>query len=578
MTRTPGREHQDFAPWRSLIWQLFVITILPLAVLTVAIAFGSLTVHQRAMRAMVGERDARAVTTAAAALEEQLKHRQDAIHGLALLIENSGSNNPAGALSASEYLLDDFRAGLAVFDPDGSLVAINGSQQKWEGLSDRIKPLVSDLTEQHNPPVLISTANIAQENGEKMVLFLASSPDQRWITAGASSVTDLMNHTLTSSFSSGSDVSAVVVDANKDLIYQSGPFSHTGDPAELPGVAEALRGESGVTYIHGGESEHVVTYSPVSPIGWALALEEPWEPVDTPTLRTTQLAPLVLVPVLLLTLIALWFGLRWIVKPLQALEAKAVTLAWGNFDAIEQSVGGITEIRRLQTELIHMAHKVKAAQQSLHSYIGAITAGQEEERRRLARELHDDTIQSLIALKQRVQLAQLAPNNASSEDTLTEVLSLTEHTIENVRRQTRALRPIYLEDLGLVTALEMLTRETSQAADIPLEFKCLGTEKRLNANVELALYRMAQEALNNVSRHSQASRALLNISFTPEGLTLLVEDNGKGFEIPKSPAEFAPSGHFGLLGMYERAELIGAKLEILSSPGNGSRITIHLPF
>jgi signal transduction histidine kinase len=387
----------------------------------------------------------------------------------------------------------------------------------------------------------------------------------------------LVRHTLTDSFASGADASAVVVDKNKDVLYQSGSFSYNGGPAEHPGIAEALRGESGVAYVKVGKSEHVVTYNPIAPVGWALALEEPWETVDTPTLRTSQLAPLVLVPVLLLTLLALWFGLRWIVKPLQALESKAATLAWGEFEAIEQPVGGITEIRRLQAELIHMARKVKAAQQSLHSYIGAITAGQEDERRRLARELHDDTIQSLIALKHRVQLAQLATKNGSSEESLMEVVSLTEQAIENVRRQTRALRPVYLEDLGLVTALDMLARETSQAANLPIEFQRLGTEKRLNPNVELALYRMSQEALNNVNRHAEASQAYLNITFTPTEVILQVIDNGKGFDVPKSPAEFAPGGHFGLLGLYERAELIGAKLEIHSSPGQGSRVTIHLP-
>jgi signal transduction histidine kinase len=299
--------------------------------------------------------------------------------------------------------------------------------------------------------------------------------------------------------------------------------------------------------------------------------------VDTPTLRTTQVAPLVLVPVLLLTLLALWFGLRWIVRPLQALESKAATLAWGEFDAIDQPVGGITEIRRLQGTLIHMARKVKAAQQSLHSYIGAITSAQEDERRRLARELHDDTIQSLIALKQRVQLAQLATKNGSSEESLTEVVSLAEQTIENVRRQTRALRPIYLEDLGLVTAMEMLARETSQTANLPIEFQRQGIERRMNPNHELALYRMAQEALNNVARHAHAMQAYLDIKFTPQEVTLQITDNGTGFEVPKSPAEFAPAGHFGLLGLYERAELLGARLEIHSSPGEGTRITVILP-
>ena len=577
MAQSPRGLQRVFLPWRGLIWQLFVITILPLAILTVVIAFGSLTVHQKAMRMLVGERDERAVRTAAAALEEQLKHRQDAIRSLSLLAENASPGELPKILTTSEYLLDDFDAGLAVFSPDGSLESNTGDQHFWESLADQIRPVIRDLLEQNNPAVLISSAYINPGNNEKMVLVLAASPERDWIAAGASSAADLVRHTLTSSFASGSEASAVVVDANMDVLYRGGSFSYTGGPAAHPGVAEALRGESGVTYVQVGDSEHVVTYSPIAPVGWALALEEPWETVDTPTLRTTQIAPLVLVPVLLLTLVALWFGLRWIVQPLQALESKAATLAWGEFNAIEQPVGGISEIRRLQAELIHMARKVKAAQQSLHSYIGAITAGQEEERRRLARELHDDTIQSLIALKQRVQLAQLAMKDGHSEEPLTEVVSLTEQTIENVRRQTRALRPIYLEDLGLVTALEMLARETSQAVNIPVEFQRQGLEKRLNPNVELALYRMAQEALNNVSRHAQASQAYLNISFTPQEVTLQVSDNGKGFDVPKSPAEFAPGGHFGLLGLYERAELIGARLEIHSSLGLGSRVIVHLP-
>src|SRR3972149_2124227 len=92
-----------FLPWRGLIWQLFVITILPLAVLTLVIAFGSLTVHQNAMRMLVGERDRRAVRTAAAALEEQLRHRQDAIRSLALLAENASLGELPKILTSSEY-------------------------------------------------------------------------------------------------------------------------------------------------------------------------------------------------------------------------------------------------------------------------------------------------------------------------------------------------------------------------------------------------------------------------------------------------------------------------------------------
>ncbi len=269
------------------------------------------------------------------------------------------------------------------------------------------------------------------------------------------------------------------------------------------------------------------------------------------------------------------------VQPLRTLESKAASLAWGDFKNIQEPVGGIAEIQHLQKELIQMANKVKDAQRSLHKFIGAITDAQEDERKRLARELHDDTLQALIALKQRVQLTQLelSPNgNANTAESvkLYEIAGLTEQTIENLRRVTRALRPIYLEDLGLVTALEMLAQETGQLRGIPTELFRHGTERRLDPATELALYRMAQEALNNVIRHAKASHAVLSINFTSESVNIQVTDNGIGFEAPKSSADFAPGGHYGLLGIHERAELIGATLEIRSSPGQGTSLNIHL--
>ncbi len=571
----PGRRFS--LPWRGLIWQLFVITILPLTVLVLVIAFGSLSVHQRAMRTLVGERDERAVRTAAAALEEQLKHRQIAIRSLSQRAQGASSNDLREILTSSDYLLSDFDSGLAFFRPDGSLESWIGDPGFWESLPGRIAPVVQDMLSKNNSPTYISSVFTHLVIGDKIVLVLAVSPEKNWVAAGASTAGELINHTLTSSFASGPQASAVVVDSDNGLLYQSGSFPYQGVLTSHPGIAEALRGESGTTYIQVDKSEHVVSYAPIPIVGWALVLEEPWETVATSTLRTTQMAPLVLAPVLLLTLLVLWFGLRQIVQPLQSLESKAATLAWGDFKTIEEPVGGIPEIQHLQVELVHMAHKVQAAQQSLHDYIGAITAAQEDERRRMARELHDDTIQALIALKQRVQLAQMALRDVPEANSLNEIAALTEQTVEDLRRVTRALRPIYLEDLGLVTALEMLARETSQAANIPVDFQRQGMEQRLNPNVELALYRMAQEALNNVARHALASHACLSITFTPQDVAMQVTDDGKGFDVPKSPAEFSPNGHFGLLGLHERAELIGAKLEIQSAIGEGSQVTVHLP-
>jgi signal transduction histidine kinase len=276
----------------------------------------------------------------------------------------------------------------------------------------------------------------------------------------------------------------------------------------------------------------------------------------------------------------LWFSSRNIVRPLQALEARAVELGWGNYQAIEDPVGGIGEIHNLQTELIHMSHKVRTAQEGLRDYIGAITLGQEDERRRLARELHDDTLQSLIALNQRLQLFQLSlqddPQTTQHNETLIQLQNLAEQTIQDLRRITRAMRPIYLEDLGLVAALEMLTRETEQGHRMAVGFKRIGTEIRLLPEAELALYRIAQEALNNTIKHADADQANVKILFEPGLITLEISDEGIGFDVPESPAAFAPGGHFGLLGLYERAEMIGATLRIISRPGAGSQIIVTL--
>jgi signal transduction histidine kinase len=304
--------------------------------------------------------------------------------------------------------------------------------------------------------------------------------------------------------------------------------------------------------------------------------EEAWKTATSPALELTLVAPLVLIPPLLFAIAGLWFVTKQIIQPLQKLETKAAALAWGDFEAIQDSVGGISEVQHLQIELTEMSRKVKAAQEGLHDYIGAITSAQEEERNRLARELHDDTIQAIIALKQRVQLAQKSVKDRSGKQSLKELETLAEQTIENLRRLTRALRPIYLEDLGLVTALEMLTRETSQNNQIVVDFQKTGQERRLSREIELSLYRIAQEALNNVVKHSKAAHADLKIAFDTSEIQIEVIDNGSGFTVPGSPTEFASNGHFGLLGIHERADLIGAKLEIESTLGGGTRLRVTL--
>ncbi|MGB8252115.1 MAG: histidine kinase, partial [Anaerolineaceae bacterium] len=345
---------------------------------------------------------------------------------------------------------------------------------------------------------------------------------------------------------------------------------------EHPGIREVLNGESGINYYQSTAGEHVVAFSPIPMTGWGLIIEEAWEDIASPYLITTQSAPLVIVPVFLLAVLAIWFGARRIVTPLQKLEKQAARLAAGDFEAIRQSVGGIEEIRNLQSELIEMTDKLKAAQRSLRSYIGAITDSVENERRSLARELHDDTIQTLIALNQRIQMI-LKNSPKLQKMPLKELQTLVQQSMTNLRRMIRGLRPIYLEDLGLVASLDMLVHEMGETVTTPIKFTTLGQELRLEPHKEMMLYRMVQESLNNVIQHAHARHAWVDLEFTKKELTIQIRDDGKGFKVPSNSSEFPEKGHFGLLGLQERAELIHAILVIGSSSRKGTTISIRLP-
>jgi signal transduction histidine kinase len=557
--------------WQGSTLQLLGVIILPLAVLVLVFALGSTWLHQRAMRELVGERDELAVQAAAGALRTEVQHRIDDLRGLAL--EVGDSDDVVGeTLDSYQFLTTDFDLGLAAFSSKGELLAkTSGNGLDWGQLV--AEPDFGDFLKRST-----GTGEIMEWSFEDSptVLVSVSSPNGEAVAVGAVSDETLAGRTVVNVLPVEREARVFIVNSQHMLVFQSGSTTKGFNPANHPGVDQALQGLSGTLYVQDQGLEHLVSYSGVQPLGWALVMEESWQAVATPILTTTQVAPLVLIPLLVITLVVLWFGTRQIVQPLRDLEKKSAQLVWGDLSEIEKPVGGIAEIRHLQAELTHMAHKVQAAQRSLRDYIGVITGAQEEERQRLARELHDDTLQSIIALKQRVQLAQKNAPDEVSRRSFQELEGIAEQTIENLRRTTQALRPIYLEDLGLVTALEMLARETESASNVKVSFQKLGSEKRLATSVELALYRMAQEALNNVARHAMATQAKLVIHFWNTKIEMQINDNGLGFDAPNTPADFAPSGHFGLLGMYERADLIGARLTIRSAPGKGTQLTVQL--
>jgi signal transduction histidine kinase len=288
-------------------------------------------------------------------------------------------------------------------------------------------------------------------------------------------------------------------------------------------------------------------------------------------------SPLAAAPAILLAVVILLFGLTRVVLPLRRLGLATQRLAWGDYAVIQTPVGGVQEIHDLQTTLNHMAQRVQQMQSGMHSYVGAMIRGQEEERKRISHELHDDTLQSLIALGQKRQMAQRALQHdpAKTAEYLEQLHQMIDETINGLRKLIRDMRPSYLEDLGLTPALEMLGTQLT-TPEIAVTFSGDPKPQRLPANQELSLYRIAQEAVANAIHHASASRIEIGLRFET-GVMLWIQDNGKGFAIPERPDVFAQAGHYGLMGMVERAEQMGAQFRIDSKPGEGVRIEVQLP-
>jgi signal transduction histidine kinase len=216
-------------------------------------------------------------------------------------------------------------------------------------------------------------------------------------------------------------------------------------------------------------------------------------------------------------------------------------------------------------------------QENLSYYLQQVTRAQEEERKRIARELHDDILQRLIAMSR--QLEKLISSDALWEESLQTVRDFKkqiELAIQEMRRFARDLRPSILDDLGLLPAIDLLSDELEQRG-IVTSFRTIGEAKRLSPEVEVMLFRIAQEATTNIWRHAQASAAELVIQFGEGSVSLSIKDNGKGFGTPLKPGNMANSGKLGLAGMHERAKLLGGTLRLHSGPGRGTIVNVEVP-
>jgi signal transduction histidine kinase len=200
-----------------------------------------------------------------------------------------------------------------------------------------------------------------------------------------------------------------------------------------------------------------------------------------------------------------------------------------------------------------------------------VVSGQELERRRLARELHDETGQALTSILLGLRSVEEADTDAGRRLALGELRGLVTTTLQDVRRLAVELRPKALDDFGLVPALERLTEGLAEATGMRVEIEAALGETRLPAEIETALYRIVQEALTNVVKHAQARHVSIVVTRRTSSVATVIEDDGKGF-VP-----FEDSEGLGVVGMRERVALLDGTLQIESGAGGGTTIAVEVP-
>lgn len=207
--------------------------------------------------------------------------------------------------------------------------------------------------------------------------------------------------------------------------------------------------------------------------------------------------------------------------------------------------------------------------ESAEAFAQAVVEAQEEERRHLAQELHDGPLQSLVHLVRQL-------GDGAGPESGGELRALGMGLVDELRRIARGLRPSLLDDLGLVAAIRRLLDDVAERSGIDTSVGVTGTERRLPAAVELAVYRIAQEAVTNAERHGAPARLAVGIAFEDRRLRLLVTDDGRGFDA-RSTARGQRPGSLGLAGMGERLHLAGGSLTVHSAPGAGTTVEAVVP-
>ena len=393
------------------------------------------------------------------------------------------------------------------------------------------------------------------------------------------------------------------------LVATADPDQATDHSAVL--VEAIAAGQPTVSIHKQVDGEHIVAYAPVGIVpGWGTIVEQESDVALAVAGRLEDRFLLFGLAALGAAVVLAWLDVRQVVRPLRRLTVRANRMAAGDLDTPVQ-VSGRSEVgalarafetmrRRLQDSLAEIARRdrdledrvrdrteqvarlyeqLQVKEEARSRLLDKVISAQEEERARIARELHDETAQSLTAVAMDLESVRTHLDDVPPETRrrIQRAGQLATEGIADIRRLIANLRPSDLDALGLVSAVRALAEERLEEHGIAVELVEAGMEQRLPESVEIGLYRIIQEAISNIVRHAGASHARIALERRDGLVTTTVSDDGRGFRLAEQIPERAGGRGVGLVGMEERAGLLGGRVEIHSQPGEGTTVRATVP-
>jgi signal transduction histidine kinase len=513
----------------------------------------------------------------------------------------------------SIYQYSIFTEGLFLLDTYGNIL-ISYPQRQDLRFNILSIPYISRVINEKRP--IISDVYTIQPLNKKVIFVLVPIKDLRGnIKAVAGGMLDPTSYIITRILKSiplGKNTCVEVVDSNGIIISSNNPSRIlTSSDHDRFLSSLAINKKTSIGFCHRCHLEEgqdrsrtndIMAFAPLSSASWGVLLREPQEIVFSPA-STLKKRFLILGVISIFTALTLAIGLsRSIVKPVQTLINATRRIGEGDLSLpvkvnSKDEIGvlarsfenmrlrlhdSLEKIKRQNIELeqivMERTRQLRESQRKISALLKQVISSQEEERRRIARELHDETLQDISAFLMKMDMCRLYPEKIDIEK-IEEMRGILVNIHQGIQGIIQNLRPSILDDLGLEASIKWILEKNLKEKGINYFFEIRGKgNMRLDHQIETTLFRIIQEAISNVAKHAYAENVFVLLKRSDEYINVEIEDDGVGFDVEAALNNVSPDGRgLGIIGMKERASLFDGLLSICSAPAMGTRITLKFP-